>query len=108
MQRRLADVAGETVTYNGEPVRAVAASSTLKVNDEYGTSVIVRTFDFIVAVSAIPGEPQKGDEIVRQGRRYVVTSPGGEPCWRYSGTAETTYRIHTKQMPQDADLRASK
>ena len=42
--------------------------------------------------------PQKGDEIIVDGRVFEVLAPNNEPVWRWSGNYQEAIRIHTKDM----------
>ncbi len=44
------------------------------------------------------GEPMRGDEIDFDGKRYMVVDAPGGNCWRWHGSLQKTYRIHTRQV----------
>lgn len=46
-------------------------------------------------------EPMRGDEIEFDGKRYQVTDAAGENCWRWHGSLQKTYRIHTRQVSKE-------
>ena len=82
----------------GEMTLPAALGRTLfRAEDEYGVTVRTESRDFLIAVSELGGEPERGDRIEYNGRSYEVLAPNGEPCWRWSGTTHATYRIHTKE-----------
>ncbi len=95
------DCFGEEIQYaptGGEPygVTAVPGRTVFSQRNEYGLYVRVETRDFIIRREQLAAEPQRGDEIVFDSRRYEVLAPGGEPVWRWSDPMHTAYRIHTK------------
>jgi hypothetical protein len=61
---------------------------------------LLRAADFNFGAGSVV--PQEGDRITRTiggvTKVYDVRPPEGEPAWRYSDTAETILRIHTKQV----------
>lgn len=60
-----------------------------------GFTTVARSVDFIIEASQIEREPKDGDLIIYNGRRYAVAAPNGEPIWEWSGSEQTTYRVHT-------------
>ena len=46
-------------------------------------------------------EPQAGDVIVANNRKYEVMDLGGESCWRWSDPYRMTLRIHTKDIGEE-------
>ena len=78
------------------PVRAVVGRTVFRTTDESGIWTRIETRDFIVPKGQLPSEPQVGDEIEFLGGTYEVLAPGGEPCWRWSDSFRTAYRIHAK------------
>lgn len=43
-------------------------------------------------------QPMRGDEIEFEGKRYQVSDSAGDHCWRWHGSLQETYRIHTLQV----------
>ena len=79
-------------------IPATIGRTMFKAENDYGITVIIHSVDFIVAYEDINFYPEKGDEIVSDGKRYEVLAPNDEPVWRWSGTAGESIRIHTKQI----------
>ena len=62
-----------------------------------GMTIRTEQRDFILRFSDIKVEPKTGDEIVLDGKSYVVTAPNGEPCWRWhTRLTHSEIRIHAK------------
>lgn len=76
---------------------AALGRTMFRAEDEYGVTVRTESRDFLIAVSELGCEPERGDRVEYNGRSYEVLAPNGEPCWRWSGTSHATYRIHTKE-----------
>jgi hypothetical protein len=60
----------------------------------------VMIHDFLITASDLNIEPEEGDVIVYQSRRYEVL-PAGGATWQWSDPYKTTYRIHTKDIGDD-------
>lgn len=88
----------EYYRFGGESftVLATVGKTLFRADDSFGLTTRVRSFDFIITVDDLGLEPQKGDEIVYNERRYEVLAPNNESVWRWSGNNQDTYRIHTK------------
>lgn len=101
LDKQLQKYAGEEVTYcprgvgQSRNVVAVVGRSFFKVSDVTEVSTYIRTVDFIIASDSLENEPEKGDEIMRGNKKFVVFRPNNEPCWRWSGGNHRAYRIHT-------------
>ena len=85
------------------PPDAVTVSATygktdVELADESGLTVRSHVWDFLILADALGWEPEPGDVIVADGRRYEVMNLGGEGCWRWSDPYRQTYRIHTKDI----------
>lgn len=97
----LEELAGEQVQYRRRDsevwtaMTAVVGKSFFKFGDVNGVSAYTRTVDFLINVGDLTHEPEKGDAILRYGQVYEVYEPNSEPCWRFSGTNHTVYRIHS-------------
>jgi hypothetical protein len=62
-----------------------------------GMTIRTEQRDFILRYSDLNFEPRTGDEIVLDGKTYVVSAPNGEPCWRWhTRLTHSEIRIHTK------------
>lgn len=106
----LQSAAGIQVTYRrgsqSTTLAAVPAMSRFSVEDGRGFKTNLRVNDFLVLAADLqfdgqPVEPKAGDQIEVHRldglQVYRVMSPGaGEPDWKYSDTANTRLRIHTK------------
>lgn len=79
-------------------VKATLGKTVFRAENEFGVTVRVHSFDFIISSMELGFEPQRNDEIICDGKTYEVLAPNGEPCWRWSGTSNNTYRIHTKEI----------
>jgi hypothetical protein len=89
------------------PPDAVTVSATygktdFEVADESGLTIGSHVWDFLILADALGFEPEPGDVIAADGRRYEVMNLGGEGCWRWSDPYRQTYRIHTKDIGADA------
>lgn len=103
---RMFEASGTSVSYrrDGEVLVESAPAKvgrTLFRTDDVATGVVFRfeERDFIVRASdfAAIGEPRRGDEIVWDGRLYLVAAPDGEPCWKWhTRQSHTQMRIHAK------------
>ena len=62
-----------------------------------GMTIRTEQRDFILRYSDLNTEPKTGDEIVLDGKVYVVSAPNGEPCWRWhTRLTHSEIRIHAK------------
>lgn len=108
LNQKRAESLSETVTLqhysngekDGEPevFPATRGRSLFRAEDRYGVTIRVHSTDFIVRASDISRMPQKGDEIIVDGRVFEVLAPNNEPVWRWSGNYQEAVRIHTKEM----------
>lgn len=73
--------------------KATLGRTLFRAENEYGVTIRTTSRDFIT--SDLPGDPERGDKIIYDGRIYEILAPNGEPCWRRSGNAK---RIHTKEI----------
>lgn len=65
--------------------------------NKFGVTVRQEQRDFIVRASDLAATPEVGDEIQYNGKRYSVSAPNGEPCWKWhTRTTHTQKRIHAK------------
>ena len=61
-----------------------------------GATLRAHVIDFLITSEVLGFDPQAGDVIVADGRRYEVMDLAGQGAWRWSDPYSTTYRIHTK------------
>lgn len=80
------------------PVNATYGRTGFEVADESGLTINAHVWDFLILADALGLDPEPGDVIVANGRRYEVMNLGGEGCWRWSDPYRQTYRIHTKDV----------
>lgn len=101
------DVTGEPVSYSRDGVvlfaniKAKVGSTLFRTDDANGITFRIEQRDFIVRVSDMAGfdEPKKGDEIIWDGKAYMVAAPNGEPCWKWhTRHSHTQMRIHAKYL----------
>lgn len=91
------------VTYQIRGKKLLSLTATLgrtlfRADNEYGATVRIESRDFLISALQLPEEPQRGDRIIHAGRVFEVLAPNSEPVWRWSGTGQTTRRIHTKEL----------
>ena len=87
---------GTTLTVTALQGRTVFASQ-----QEGGPRIEFGDRDYLIPATALTvlGDPQIGDRVTDGGEVYEVLTPGtGEPSWRWSDPAHSTYRIHTKRV----------
>lgn len=111
----LASADGLTITYRrgGATVSitdAVVGQTEFAQETEGQVVATWRGRDYFVSVASLLLEgiavtPRAGDVIEQvfggNTKQYEVLSIGSEPCFRYTGPDEVTYRIHTKLMGVD-------
>ena len=83
-----------TVTF-----KAIVSSTIFEAETSYGvTRTETRDFSFspsrLILQSAVR-LPERGDKIVENGRTYIVTEPGGQPCYQYDDENRLMMRVHT-------------
>ena len=69
--------------------------------DDFGATVRTHVIDFLILADELGTEPEAGDMIAAEGRRYEVMNLSGQGAWRWSDPYRTTYRIHTKDIGAD-------
>jgi hypothetical protein len=84
-----------------KPIRATYGRTQYEVADESGLTINGQAWDFLILADELGFDPEPGDVIAANGRRYEVMNLGGEGCWRWSDPYRQTYRIHTKDIGQD-------
>jgi hypothetical protein len=82
-------------------VSATYGKTDYDVADESGLTIGSHVWDFLIQANELGLEPEPGDVIVTNGRKYEVMNLGGEGCWRWSDPYRQTYRIHTKDIGAD-------
>jgi len=82
-------------------VNATYGRTDLEVADESGLTITAHVWDFLILADELGLEPEAGDVIASDGRRYEVMNLGGDGCWRWSDPYRQTYRIHTKDIGAD-------
>jgi len=82
----------------GLETKASLGKTLFRAEDQYGTTIRTESKDFLIAGSGLVHDPERGDSIIYDGRRYEVLAPNGEPVWKWCGSYHRTRRIHTKDM----------
>ena len=78
-------------------IRAKLGKTLFKAEDNYGVTIRMEQRDFIVRGEDLGVTPEVGDEIQYDRRRYLVTAPNNEPCWRWhTRQSHSQLRIHAK------------
>lgn len=100
--------ASSPVEYRRSPdtytVNATFGQTSFEVADESGLTIGSHVWDFLILADAFGQEgfePEPGDVIAANGRRYEVMNLSGDGCWRWSDPYRQTYRIHTKDIGAD-------
>ena len=97
--------ASSPVTYRrGETEVAVNATfgkTDFEIDDESGLTVGAHVWDFLLLADDLGLEPEPGDVVAANGRRYEVMNLAAAGCWRWSDPYRQTYRIHTKDIGID-------
>ena len=83
-------------------VNATFGKTDFEVNDESGLTIGAHVWDFLVLADDLGFEPEPGDVVVANERKYEVMNLAGDGCWRWSDPYRQTYRIHTKDTGADA------
>ncbi len=79
-------------------IKATIGKTLFRAENDYGITTRIEVRDFLILANDLQSEPAKGDTIIYNNVRYEVLAPNGESVWRWSGTSNTTYRIHTKEI----------
>lgn len=79
-------------------IKAKLGKTLFRAEDNDGVTIRTEQRDFIVRAADIEGiTPEVGDEIRFDGKRYMVTAPNNEPCWKWhTRQSHTQIRIHAK------------
>jgi hypothetical protein len=79
-------------------VQATFGKTDYEIADGYGATIKTRVIDFLISAEDLTFEPEAGDVILADNRKYEVMNLGGESCWRWSDPYRITLRIHTKDI----------
>jgi hypothetical protein len=84
-------------------VNATFGRTAYEIVDQSGLTIGGHVWDFLILASDLSvGEPQPGDVVVADGRRFEVMALGEDiQGWRWSDPYRTTFRIHTKDIGND-------
>ena len=82
-------------------VGATYGRTQYEVEDDYGLRIKVSAMDFLITADDLGLEPEAGDVIAAEGRRFEVMDLGDEGSWRFSDPYRKTLRIHTKDIGND-------
>jgi hypothetical protein len=82
-------------------VNATYGKTDVELADESGLTINSHIWDFLIHADALGFDPEPGDVIAANGRRYEVMNLGGDGCWRWSDPYRDMYRIHTKDIGAD-------
>ena len=85
----------------GVTVQATYGKTSYEIGDGVTLTVHAQVWDFLISAADLTVEPEPGDVIVADGRKYEVTNLAGEGCWRWSDRVRLTYRIHTQDIGAD-------
>jgi hypothetical protein len=104
-QQRTAHMAGSVLYRRAgqadADVRATFGRTEFEVADESGLTINGQVWDYLILAEELGFDPEPGDIIVANGRRYEAMNLSGEGCWRWSDPYRQTYRIHTKDVGAD-------
>lgn len=81
-------------------LNATYGKTNYEVVDESGFTTGGHVWDFLILADELTNsEPEPGDVIVADGRRFEVLAWGNDiRGWRWSDPYRQTYRIHTKDI----------
>lgn len=101
-QMRTAHCASPVEYRGGSDTHALQATfgrTAYEVAEESGLTVGGHVWDFLIVAADLGFDPDPGDVIVADGRRFEVL-PLGEDVqgWRWSDPYRQTYRIHTREI----------
>ena len=110
MMHEAFDYASRTVDYRRDGaalasgIPAKLGRTLFRYDIPAGITLRTEQRDFILRYADLDTEPRTGDEIVFDGKIYVVSAPNGEPCWRWhSRLTHSEIRIHAKFAGDEAD-----
>lgn len=80
-------------------IPAKLGKTLFRAENNFGVTVRTEQRDFILRHSDLAESPEVGDEIRYDGKRYSVSAPNDEPCWKWhSRASHTEKRIHAKYL----------
>ena len=79
-------------------INTTLGKTLFRAENQYGETIRIESRDFLVSAKELTSDPERGDSILYNGKRYEVLAPNNEPVWRWSGPNQHTRRIHTKEM----------
>ena len=100
-QQRTAHCSSPVQYRRASDIRTVSATygkTDIEFANESGLTIGSHVWDFLILADELGFDPQPGDTIVADGRRYEVMNLGGDGCWRWSDPYRQTYRVHTKDI----------
>lgn len=102
LEGQMKEHCSSSVTYRrggaDSTVDAVPGKTDFEVADDLGFSTGAFVWDFMIAAADLGFEPAVGDIIIHASRQFEVMRLPGQGCWRFTGTTQSTYRIHTKDV----------
>lgn len=103
---QMLDAAFEYAAISIEYVRAGSVVATIpakigrtlfRTENAFGVTVRTECRDFIVRAADLDLTPEVGDEIICGDKKYLVSAPNDEPCWKWHTKAtHSQKRIHTQ------------
>lgn len=93
---------GEDMLASG--ILSKLGSTLFRADNNRGVTIRTEQRDFIVRTSDFVDnfEPQPGDEIIFDGKLYMVSAPNDEVCWRWHSRLDhSQLRIHAKYAGND-------
>lgn len=99
-------LAGATITYRrgltSVSLTAVPGETRVEAQDSGGAIIQARVRDWLIEAATLVLDdvlitPEPGDAIETASETYEVADLDGLPCWRWSDTAQTTIRVHTRR-----------
>lgn len=87
----------------GSPMADVPATRGSTTSEVEVGDIIVETksVDWLIEVANLPGvTPKRGDLIFADGKYFEVLALGGESHYRWHGSDQKTFRIHSRQVDE--------
>lgn len=80
-------------------INAKLGKTLFRAEDNFGVTIRSEQRDFIILASDLTITPEVGDEIRFDGKKYTVTAPNNEPCWKWhTRLTHSQIRIHAKYI----------
>lgn len=79
-------------------VRSQFAITFYEMADTNGMLIKKEVRDFIIKVELLVGEPKRGDIIIYEGQKYIVTPHDGTDVYKFCDAFKKKYRIHSKRF----------